>query len=361
MTASIFVGWVVCGLAIAFSAAVLALRPTGEDLRFYIASAAELATGGSPYRAPNPICDDRFGCFPYPPPSLLPYVVLGAVPFGIASTLLAAAYVAVAVAIVGMGVRRLPPHLRPWVAAALAVFFPLVLELSLLNMNLLTVGLALAAWRLRDRPGTSGALLAAAAGAKVLGAPLLGFYVAARRWPHLAWAVVAGVVVALVTAPLIGHLWPDALNAILWRTTTEDVAGIRPLEMKGAVPHLVTALGAAAIIVASGIATRRSPNDASDLHSLALAAIPLLAQLIQYPNLVLLIPLLLALARRLSARPVLLALPALAWLAIQMPIGMEWWRFGGLVATVALGVVFVLFPALSLPVTRWSRDADPMP
>src|SRR5438105_6803608 len=58
----------------------------------------------------------------------------------------------------------------------------LVLEVTLGNVNLLSLGLALAAWRFRDRALPAGLLLAAAVGLKFLPLTLLLFYVASGRW-----------------------------------------------------------------------------------------------------------------------------------------------------------------------------------
>jgi hypothetical protein len=339
-------GWVVCGLAIAFAILAFTSRPIGHDLAYYLHSAQALVDGRSPYVGSRPACEAPVGCFPYPPPGLLLYVPLLGSPFGPTASLLAAAYTAIAVAVGAMLIAPLPRALRPWVGTAVALFFPLLLELNLLNMNLLTLALALGAWALRDRPVPGGIALAAAAGLKVVGAPLVLFYAAAGRWRQLAWTGATLALIALASAPWVGSLWDEAIGAILWRGTTADVIGIRPGPLRGTVAYVVLAAASAAVIVAAGIAARRSHRDAGDLHALALASIPLLAHLIQYPVLLMTLPLLAAEARALSSRPALLVLPGVAWLAMQMPLGMEAWRFGGLLLTVALGVWLFLRPAL---------------
>jgi hypothetical protein len=99
-------------------------------------------------------------------------------------------------------------------------------------------------------------------------------------------------------------------------------------------------------MVAAGIGARRVPAHAADLHALALAAIPLFARWLVYPNLVLALPLFAAVTRALAPRPILLVLPAGAWLLVQMPLGMEAWRFAGLVAIVCIGAAVFLPRAL---------------
>jgi hypothetical protein len=257
-------------------------------------------------------------------------------------------YAAITFVVGAFLVAPLPRGLRPWTGAAVALFFPLLLELNILNMNLLTLALALGAWAMRDRPAIGGILLAGAAGAKMLGAPILLFYVAARRWRQLAWTAATFLVVAIATAPWVGHLWPVAIEAIRWRATNEVTGGgIRPEAFRGTLGYVAVAVVACGVIIASGIASRSAPpRRAADLHALALASAPLLAHLIHYPALVLGLPLLVATVRALSARHALLALPAAAWLAMEMPVHDQGWRFGGYVATIALGVALFLVPAL---------------
>ena len=97
--------------------------------------------------------------------------------------------------------RELPTALRPWAAAAYALFLPLVLELTLGNVDLISVGFALLAWHWRDRPLRAAIPLALAVGLKLLPAALLFFYLASGRWRVVVYAAAAGCHCVVKIAP----------------------------------------------------------------------------------------------------------------------------------------------------------------
>jgi arabinofuranan 3-O-arabinosyltransferase len=331
-------GWVVFGLAAVFGILAFTGRPVGFDLAFYLDAARAIVEGRSPYESALAICEGRSGCFPYPPSTALLFVPLLAVPPSVATWSVVALLTGIAAALGAILVLPLPRAVRPWVATAIALFFPLLLELNLANLNLLTMALALVAWARRDRPLSAGVLLAAAVGLKMLAAPLLLFYLAAGRWRHVAWAAATGMIVIVATVPWIGRYWAELIPAVVWRSTSADVLGIRPEALRGTTGYLALAAAGMAILVAAGLGARRSAHRAREMHALALAATPLLAYGLTYPFLVLALPLLVAVTHAVTPRPALLILPGIAWLAMQMPLGMEAWRFGGLLLTIALGV-----------------------
>src|SRR2546428_10398874 len=122
-------------------------------------------------------------------------------PYGVALAICTALQLAVAAAVGIALIRPLPPSWRPWAAAGYVFFLGLVLEVPLGNVTLISLALALAAWRLRERAIPGGFLLAAAFGPKFLPFNLLLFYVAAGRWrPVLAGAAIGTA--ALVTSAL---------------------------------------------------------------------------------------------------------------------------------------------------------------
>jgi hypothetical protein len=164
-------------------------------------------------------------------------------------------------------------------------FLGLVLEVTLGNVNLISLALALAAWRLRDRAIPAGILLAAAVGLKFLPLTLLLFYVASGRWrPVLIGGVIGTAALAagallmpdrtaeyILFAPrLLEQDWvyahiarpgPPALAAVFW-------SELFPL---------VLALGAALVAVLAGVAARRDRTRENTWHSLTLATAGYLA------------------------------------------------------------------------------------
>jgi hypothetical protein len=120
------------------------------------------------------------------------------------------------------------------------------------------------------------------------------------------------------------------------------LSGIRPEALGSTAAYLALAGAGVATLLAAGIVARGARALADDCHALALASAPLLAYGITYPFLVLSLPLLVATMTPLASRPALLALPLGAWLAMEMPLGSEPWRFGGYIATVVLGAILFL-------------------
>lgn len=321
------------------------VRPLGFDLHVYLEAARAVASGRSPYLAPDaPECSTT-GCFLYPPPVAVIFIPLLALPPDVAIWTVVALLTGLAAAVCTVLVAPLPRSVRPWAATSFVLFIPLLLELGLGNVNLVTMALALAAWASRDRPVRGGVLLALAVGLKLLVGTLVLFYIAAGRWRQVAWAATAVILAALATAPWVGTYWPEFVP-VLARQATGNVGGIRS-ETFGGAGHVAAAMVAVAVAVSAGLGARRSADHARDLHGLALAAAPLIASGIYYTFLVLTLPLLAALTRALAPRPALLALPALAWLAMEMPPGSDALRSSGLLATVALGTLLFLRPALA--------------
>jgi Glycosyltransferase family 87 len=101
-------------------------------------------------------------------------------------------------------------------AAATALFFPVWRALGLRNTNVLVVAAllaaAVAAARGRSRP--AGLLLGAVISVKLLGAPLLIYYLWRRRYAVIGWAALGGA--ALVLAALLApRAWPTYLGEVL--------------------------------------------------------------------------------------------------------------------------------------------------
>src|SRR5205814_5142692 len=126
------------------------------------------------------------------------FVPFAMLPYSVALPIWIGLEVAVGAAVGVALVRPLPVPWRPWAAAGYVFFLGLVLEVTLGNVNLISLALALAAWRLRDRAIPAGILLAAAVGLKFLPLTLLLFYVASGRWrPVLVGGVIGGAALAI--------------------------------------------------------------------------------------------------------------------------------------------------------------------
>jgi len=277
-------GVVVLALASLAAVIVASALPAGYDFHAYWLAGRNLLTGGPLYPDATTILGlpDEFRYLPivaivFVPFALLPYSVALAIWIGI--ELATAAAVGVAL------IRPLPASWRPWAAAGYVFFLGLVLEVTLGNVNLISLALALAAWRLRDRALPAGILLAAAVGLKFLPLTLLLFYVASGRWrPVLIGGVIGSAALAVGAllmpdrtaeyirfAPrLLEQDWvyahiarpgPPALAAVFW-------SELFPLALAGA---------AALVAVLAGVAARRDPARENTWHALTLATAGYLA------------------------------------------------------------------------------------
>jgi len=282
-------------------------------------------------------------------------------PIWITVQLLIAAAVGIAL------IRPLRPSWRPWAAAGYVFFLGLVLEVTLGNVNLISVALALAAWRLRDRAIPAGILLAAAVGLKFLPLTLLLFYVASGRWrPLLIGGVIgtaalgAGAVVIpdrtaeyIRFAPrLLEQDWvyshiarpgPPELAALFW-------SDLFPLVLAGA---------AALVAVLAGVAARRDRANENTWHALTLATAGYLAPFGYFWTTFLILSLPLAAdmlrrastARSRSERAVVIGVVVLSWALMEpqqvgtlVPI---LWHFLGVMLLCATAVLTLMRPATS--------------
>lgn len=304
----------------------------GYDLRAYWLGAQHLMSGAQLYPGPT----DRLGLqgeFRYPPLVAVPFMLLAPLPFDVARWPWLAVQLVAAATIAWACVRPLPRAARPWALAGFVFFLPLVLEVALGNLNLITCALCLAAWRWRDRTPVGGALLAAALGLKLLPLSLLAFYLGSGRWRTVAWAAGFGVASVAVTAlampdrlveflrfipRLREHDWlfqaidrtePAALAAVFWNDIFPNVL----------------ALGVLGLAFVAGRAARVGGERATTMHAVALATVPYIAPFGYFWTtfLVLTIPLFAdTLRRALSlgtrrARAAAVAVVAFAWLLME--------------------------------------------
>ena len=225
------------------------------------------------------------GEFRYAPIIAVPFLLFTPLSFEIARWIWIGALILVAAGMTRIGVRPLPWAARPWAVAGVIVFLPLVLEILLGNLNLLTLALCVLAWRWRDRPTYGGPVLALAVGLKLLPAALLLFYVGTGRWRLLGWAAAAGAAGVALTAIVMPDRLAEYLRfapRLLEQDWVIDVIDRPRPEWLAAVfwsdafPNVVAVLVAVAAL-ASGRAARTGGERATTLHHITLATMAYLA------------------------------------------------------------------------------------
>jgi hypothetical protein len=312
----------------------IAKQPYGFDLWAYVLAGRHLL-GGEPLYPPAPqVPAGPFGEYHYAPIVAVPFVLLAPLPFWLAIAVWIGLNTGVAAAIGLYLIKPLPRDARPWAAAAFVLFLPTILEISLGNLNVLTVALCLLAWSQRGRPAVAGSLLAVAIGTKLLPLTLILFYLAAGRGRTVAWTLAVGAAGLLVTALVFARDFP-AYIAMLFafkdsQWAAEFIASRTPAEIAAILNSplglSLLAVAAVATAAAGGLAARRDRRDETHLHHLALAFAPYLAPfgLLWLPYLVFALPLMAStfhrvlLLPRAQARAPLLAALALSWLLVQI-------------------------------------------
>jgi hypothetical protein len=270
-------------LAVLAAVGVALALPLGYDSRAYWLAAQHLVSGDRIYALP----DATLGTpdeFHYLPIVAVPFVALLPFSIGDASRMYLVLQVVLAVLVGYVLIKPLPSAARPWAAAAYAFFLPMVLEVTLGNVDLVSLALALLAWHWRARLNRSAIALAAAVGIKFLPAILLPFYLAAGRGRIVLRAFLLGVVALVVTLPL---LWTHTLNYIellpryadpAWariHLEREEPAYLVPILWSDAFPILL-ALAALACGVLCGRMALRDPSRETEWHHVALALAPYL-------------------------------------------------------------------------------------
>jgi hypothetical protein len=343
----------------------LAKQPYGFDLWAYVLAARHLLAGEPLYSAAPQMPAGPFGEYHYAPIVAVPFALLAPLPFWLATVLWIGVNTGIAAAMGVNLIRPLPRDARPWAAAAFVLFLPTILEISLGNINLITVALCLVAWSLRRRPAISGALLAVAIGAKLLPLLLAPFYLAAGRGRVVAWTLTVGAAGLLLTTMLFWREMPGYValfEALLGSDqTAEWIANTGPAEVAGFLGSpigrwLLPAIAVTTAVV-GGLAVRRSPNDETHLHHLALAFAPYLSLfgLLWFPYLVFALPLLASSFHRALLVPhqlqraMLVAALAVSWFLMQivgepgdaMPLAAH---FLGLLILLAVALAVLVYP-----------------
>jgi glycosyl transferase family 87 len=273
----------VAALVLAVPAAyfVAAVLPLGYDFRAYWLAAQHLVTGAPMYESPTGTLGQ---------PDEYHYLPVVAVPFLVfllfSITTAAVVWFVLQVVLAGVvGVfltRPLPRAVRPWAAAGYVFFLPMILEVTLGNVDLICIVFALLAWRWRERGNRPVIPYAAALGIKLLPLSLLPFYLAAGYARIVIRAFVLGLLVLVATIPLLSTPYAQFL-ALLPRYLDTDWARIHAQREEPAwlatiawsdLFPLVLAIASIALAVAFGWRARREPSRATDWHHLALALSP---------------------------------------------------------------------------------------
>jgi hypothetical protein len=349
-------GVVVLVLASLAAVIVATALPAGYDFRAYWLAGQHLLAGAPLYPGPETILGlpDEFRYFPIVALLFVPFAL---VPYPVALAIWTLLQVATAGAVGIALIRPLPSSWRPWAGAAYVFFLGLVLEVTLGNVNLLSLGLALAAWRLRDRALPAGVLLAAAVGLKFLPLTLLLFYVASGRWRP----VVTGGIIGATTLALGALLMPDRTAEYIRfapRLLEQDwvfahIARPGPPELAAIFWSewfpLALAVAAVLVAIAAGVAARRDRSSENAWHALTLATAGYLAPFGYFWTtfLILSLPLAAEMLRRAAARPVGQRVPIIGALVISW-ILMEPQQVGTLVPILLhlLGVVLLCVVAV---------------
>ena len=354
-------GVVVAVLALGAAVVVASALPAGYDFRAYWLAGQHLLNGAPLYPGPDTILGlpDEFRYLPIVAILFVPFALL---PYAVALVIWTALQIATAAAVGIALIRQVPPLWRPWAAAGFVFLLGLVLEVTLGNVNLLSLGLALAAWRFRERALPAGVLLAAAVGLKFLPLTLLLFYVASGRWRPVAAGAAIGVAALAVGAlampdrtaeyvrfapRLLEQSWvyahiarpgPPELAAVLWSDWFP----------------LVLAIGAVLVAIAAGLAARRDRSNENAWHALTLATAGYLAPFGYFWTtfLILSLPLAAETLRRASTRPAAERVPILVGVVVSWVL-MEPQQTGTLVPILLhlIGVILLCVLAV-LTVTR---------
>jgi len=268
-------------LAVPSAIAVAQVLPLGYDFRAYWLAARHLLDGAPLY----PEIGARLGQpdeFHYLPIVAVPYAVFLPLPIEVAARVWLVLELALAAVFGVKLILRLPPATRPWAAAAYVFFLPLVLEVTLGNVDLLCVALALIAWSWRARPNAAFAPYAAAIGIKFLPVVLLPFYLAAG-YTRIVWrALLLGAAALALTLPFLwtpmADFWallPRYLDTdwVRLHAEREQPAFLAWIAWSDAFPIVLALLAVSAGIV-FGRKARADPARETEWHDMALAISP---------------------------------------------------------------------------------------
>lgn len=192
------------------------------DYQAYDAAARRI-TAGQPLYPPGVAeaynSGSYAGLYLYPPPpavALIPMTVL-------APDQAALAWMWLRLALLAIGAFVLPVSAlaRGAVFAIGAISFPVWYDLNLGNTSIVLFAVSAVIWRFRERPAGSIALAIAGVLRYPFGVVLLA-WILARRWRAAAWTIFAGLLIGVLTLPIVGiNGWLDYASAL---TALRDVS-----------------------------------------------------------------------------------------------------------------------------------------
>jgi hypothetical protein len=294
----VILGLTASAIGLAMIALLIAQRGLGRnyasyDLSAYVEAARRLLDGAPLY--PQLVEGGyRLGeanLYLYPPPVALLFTPALLVSLPVASTVWGIALTALGLAVGAIVASAVAPARRPLAFAMCVGAFPLQWELANGNVTLVTLALALLAWRARTSWGAAGAL-ALAMGLKLLAVPVALTLAAAARWRSLALTGGLLAAVVVVSWPFLGGAWLD------WARLTYELAAGPQTRQYNVVPDLLrTGIGRAllvgvtlvALLVIGSLIRARRLAPALGL-SAALAAAPYVSAFVFYPYAVLVLP-----------------------------------------------------------------------
>ncbi|MDE3102311.1 MAG: DUF2029 domain-containing protein [Chloroflexota bacterium] len=335
-------GLALVAIAAVASTGIATTRPFGYDLVAYLAAARRLTEGLPLYPlAAHETIYLGAGEYLYPPTSAVAFVPLALLPVDVAVAIWTALLVAIAAWTAYQLLRPIPAMARPWALAAYLLYLPLIAEITLGNLSLVTLAFCLAARSWSARPRSAGAALAFALGSKLLPAALPFFFVAARAWRSIAVFAVVCVAAVVATLPWLAGSWLVYLRLLLQidAVPATQAMTLVPTFIPGV--RVVLPLTAVAVAVLAGQRARaRSDNGLP--YAVALAALPLAAPGIWYPYLVFALPLLAALLLHPNALRV--AAAAVCYAALEFPKRPDApdIAFAGLALLIAVGCAHVV-------------------
>ena len=352
-------GIVVFVLSIPSAYVVASALPSGYDFRAYWLAAQHLVNGTPMY----PPIGAQLGQpdeFHYLPLIAVPFVVFLPLTIADATVVWTALELALAVVFGYALIRPLPFAARPWAAAAYVFFLPTVLEVTLGNVDLICIALALLAWQLRRRVNAAVVPYAAALGIKFLPLSLLPFYVAAGYTKIAIRALIVGLVTLVVTTPILTvpmaefvALLPRYLDTAWVRihADREEPAWLATIAWSDWFP-IVLALTAITLAWLFGRSARRDRARETDWHHLALTLSPYITPFgfVWTTYLIASLPLFavtFARALRLHGTPRVLALAGLfaSWLGMQAVQVHELWPLvahaAGMIGVMAIAVILL--------------------
>ncbi len=372
-------GVAVLVLAIPSAYFVARVLPFSYDFRAYWLAAFHLVNGQPMYpglEAPLGQPDE----FHYLPNIAIPFVIFLPLGLDLAAVVWLGIELLVAAIVAVVLIRPLPAAARPWAAAAYVFFLPTVLEVTLGNVDLICLALALLAWHNRREPNAALVPYAAAIGIKFLPLVLLPFYVVAGYGKIVLRAFLFGVALVAITSPFVWRprffeLVPRFMDSAWVRVHAEreDPSWLAPILWSDLFLFGLAIVATIAVVVFAWNA-RVDPAHETDWHHLALA---LSAYLVPFgftwtTFLVMSLPLFSVTLRRAlafdgRARAVAIVGLVASWLAMQIVQVHDLWpliaHFAGVVGLVAIALALLALETRqtlgrSTPVARATRMAS---